>query len=190
MPRTWTRRATSSSSDERVDVVQRHGAVAHLARQVGDRRLPWSRSRRPSASMPSGSASTAAGERPSANSFRNRPWIVDAAAPASCWYMIDRTSAAKLSSQRVAQLHRAGRLDEAGHRGVAAGHQPGAAAPSSCQAWPHVARSALARAQANSDMNCVEVVAAQPQLVLAEVLQRRGRGCARWWRSPPSSVSR
>jgi hypothetical protein len=46
---------------------------------------------------PSGSASTAAGERPSANSFKNLPWIVDAAAPASCWYMIDRTNAAKPS---------------------------------------------------------------------------------------------
>jgi DNA-3-methyladenine glycosylase II len=29
--------------------------------------------------MPSGSASTAAGDRPSANSFKKRPWIVDAA---------------------------------------------------------------------------------------------------------------
>ena len=75
---------------------------------------------------PSGSASTAAGERPFVNSFKKRPWIVDAAAPASCWYMIDRTRAAKWSSTAGRSSMAPAALISRRHRGVAPGDQAGA----------------------------------------------------------------
>ena len=70
--------------------------------------------------LSSGSARTASGVSAPSTRARNRPWIVDAAAPASCWNVIDRTSAANgPSGLRGPQLDRAGPLDDRGEHLVA-----------------------------------------------------------------------
>ena len=97
MPRTWTNRASSSSSDS--DSTSSSGTVPSMIFRARSATAAAFEPLRPALRIaPSGSVSTAAGERPSENSFRKRPWMAVAAAPASCWYMIERTSAAKLSS--------------------------------------------------------------------------------------------
>src|SRR6266851_3975776 len=97
MPRTWTNRASSSSSDS--DSTSSRGTVPSRTFFARSATAAAFDLLSPALRMaPSGSASTPAGERPSAKSLRKRPWMAVAAAPASCWYTIDRTSAAKLSS--------------------------------------------------------------------------------------------
>src|SRR5450759_2281259 len=78
MPRTWTRCATSSSSEN--DSTSSSGTVPSptlRARSViAAAFAPLTPAVR---MMPSGRARTAAGESPFSNSFKKRPWIVDAA---------------------------------------------------------------------------------------------------------------
>src|SRR2546423_1155909 len=96
MPRTWTSLAFNSSSVS--ESTSPSGTVPSATLRARSVMAASLEPLTPAARIePAGRASTAAGSRPSAKSFRKRPRMADAAAPASCWYMIERTSAAKPS---------------------------------------------------------------------------------------------
>src|ERR1035437_6081457 len=100
--------------------------------------------------------------------------MVAAAAPASCWYMMERTSAAKPSSNLSRSLTGPAALMT---RAIAGSRRATSRAPRSSSAWvgcvsANPARRAPRRGSGEFGDEEVEIVAAHPQVVLAEILQR------------------
>src|SRR5881628_679929 len=159
MPRTCTSRALSSSSES--ESTSPRGTVPSATLRARSVMAASFGPLTPAA----GSARTAVGSRPSANSFMNRPRIAVAAAPASCWYMIERTRAPKpsrsgasssIGPERLMSLARAGSF-------WAISWVPFAI-------WRRVATRALGKL----GHELREVLAREAQVLLTHVFQRAG----------------
>src|SRR5690242_1084033 len=162
MPRTCTSRAFSSSSDS--ESTSASGTVPSATLRARSVMAASFGPLTPAARMdPGGRARTAAGSRPSANSFMNRPRIAVAAAPASCWYMIDRTSAPKPSESEVSSFILPVRLMSLASAGSFSATSRVPFAICCGVAW---------RALGKLAHELRELVARETQVFLAQILQR------------------